>query len=370
MAANSKLLAPMRVGRNLLQHRVVMAPLTRHRASDDHIPSPLAPLYYSQRASSPGTLIISEATFIAQHCGGYHNVPGIHNEAQVNAWRAVTEAVHAQGSFIFCQLWCLGRTADPSVAKTEDIEIVGPSNVPLNGVPVRELSTREIHGLVDDYAKAASRAVEAGFDGVEIHGANGYMVDQFLQDTTNRREDEYGGSVENRSRFACEVVDAISQAIGSERVGIRFSPYSLFNGMKMEDPRPQFTDVIKKLSQRNLAYIHVIESRIAGNEDVQDTASERLDFAMDAWGDDRPFIVAGGYTPESARQALESTYAGRRNLAVAFGRYFLSTPDLPFRVDKRIAPNPYHRDSFYTPKDPEGYIDYDFSKEWMASKAR
>lgn len=367
MAEPSELLAPLRVGKNLLQHRVVMAPLTRYRADDDHVPSPLAPLYYGQRASCPGTLIITEATFIAQHCGGYANVPGIYNEAQVNAWRPVTEAVHAKGSFIFCQLWCLGRTADPSVAQREGFEMVAPSNVPLNDVPVRELSKHEIPELVEAYAKAALRAIEAGFDGVEIHAANGYMVDQFLQDMTNRREDEYGGSPENRSRFACEVADAISQAIGSDRVGIRLSPYSTFQGMKMEDPRPQFTDVITKLSQRNLAYVHVVEARIAGNQDVTSAAAETLDFAMDAWGDDRPFIVAGGYTPENVRHALESKYATRNNLAVAFGRYFLSTPDLPFRIDKGIAPNPYNRSTFYIPKSPEGYIDYEFSKEWTAA---
>lgn len=345
-----------------------MAPLTRHRASDDHIPSPFAQEYYSQRASLPGTLLISEATFIAKRAGGYHNVPGIYNDTQIAAWKPITDAVHAKGSFIFCQLWCLGRTADPTVTEKENIEIVGPSSVPLNDVPVRELAEEEVQDVVKDYARAASNAIAAGFDGVEIHGANGYMVDAFLQDVTNHRSDNYGGSIEKRTRFAGEVVDAVAQAIGSDRVGIRFSPYSSFNGMKMADPRPQFGHAIKTLSDKGLAYIHLVEARIAGNMDVEGAAAETLDFAMDAWGDAAPLFIAGGFTPETARLAVDETYHGRRNLAVAFGRYFLSTPDLPFRIRESIAPNFYDRSSFYTPKAREGYVDYPFSKEWMAEQ--
>ncbi|KAH7086153.1 hypothetical protein FB567DRAFT_570115 [Paraphoma chrysanthemicola] len=352
MADSSRLLSPLRVGRLPLQHRIVMAPLTRNRTNKDHIPLPLVAEYYGQKG----------------FC--YPHVPGIHNDAQVRAWREATDAVHSKGSYIFCQLWCLGRAADPGTAKSENIEIVGPSAVPLSGVPVREMTESEILDLINDYVNAAKRAIEAGFDGVEIHGANGYMVDTFIQDVTNKRSDAWGGTIEKRCRFACEVVDAVSKAIGSDRVGIRLSPWSSFNGMKMEKPVPQFSSLIKKLSGRGLAYLHLVEARIAGNLDVEGGVEETLDFAMDVWGDAAPLIIAGGFTPETARRAIDVTHQNRPNVAVAFGRYFISTPDLPFRIKENIAPNPYDRSTFYAAESPKGYTDYPYSDEWVARQRK
>lgn len=210
---------------------------------------------------------------------------------------------------------------------------------------------------------AAKNAIAAGFDGVEIHGANGYLVDQFLQDVSNQRDDAYGGSIENRSRFAVDVAAAVSQAIGPERTGIRLSPFSTFGGMKMDDPVPQFSDVIAKLDSLQLAYLHLVESRIAGNVDVE--ATESLQFAYDLWKG--PLLVAGGFKPESARSLVDEEQAGR-DIVVVFGRSFISTPDLVYRVQKGIELEKYDRTSFYNPKSAVGYIDYPFSKEFIQSR--
>lgn len=202
---------------------------------------------------------------------------------------------------------------------------------------------------------------EAGFDGVELHGANGYLIDQFIQDTCNRRNDEYGGSIENRSRFAIEAVQAVCAAVGSARTGIRLSPWSVFNSMRMENTIPQFSDVISKLSGLNLAYLHLVESRIAGSNDVE--AMDKLTFAYDLW--DGPLLVAGGLTAASARNLVDEEQPGK-DIVAMFGRYFISTPDLPYRVQNGLALNPYNRATFYTPKDAVGYIDYPFSDSFAA----
>ncbi|KAK4109608.1 FMN-linked oxidoreductase [Canariomyces notabilis] len=363
MVVDSRLFQPLKVGSMKLQHRIAMAPLTRFRASDEHVPLPLMVEYYGQRASVPGTLLVSEATFISASAGGYANVPGIYNDAQVAAWRPVTDAVHARGSYIFCQLWALGRAADPKVAASEGFRIRSSSAVPMEegGVVPEELTVDEIKEFVQEYATAARNAIRAGFDGVEIHGANGYLIDQFIQDTCNRRMDEYGGSIEKRSRFAVEVVRAVAEAVGPERTGIRLSPWSTFQGMRMEDPVPQFQDVIRKISSVGLAYLHLVQGRIAGNADVAASTEERLDFALDLW--DGPVLIAGGLTAETARRLVDEEYKDKDVVAV-FGRYFISTPDLPFRVREGIDLNPYDRLMFYLPKSPVGYIDQPFSKEF------
>jgi NADPH2 dehydrogenase len=360
---DSRLFQPLKVGNMKLQHRLAMAPLTRFRASDEHVPLQLMADYYGQRGSVPGTLLVSEATFISASAGGYANVPGIYNDAQVAAWRPVTDAVHARGSYIFCQLWALGRTADPKVAAREGIRIRSSSAVPMEegGVVPEEMTVDEIRQVVQEYATAAKNAIRAGFDGVEIHGANGYLVDQFIQDRCNQRTDEYGGSVEKRSRFAVEVVRAVVDAVGPERTGIRLSPWSTFQSMRMSDPVPQFSDVIRKISGVGLAYLHLVQNRIAGNADVADSAEESLDFAVKLW--DGPLLIAGGLTPEAARHLVDEEYKEKDVIAV-FGRYFISTPDLPFRIREGIDLNPYDRHTFYTPKSPVGYIDQPFSKEF------
>lgn len=309
----------------------------------------------------------SPGTFISAQQGGYANVPGIYNEAQIKIWRKVTDAVHAKGSYIFCQLWALGRTANKDVAKAEGITITSSSNVPISSeheVPV-PLTVEKINSTIQDYVKAAQNAIEAGFDGVELHGANGYLIDQFLQDKCNQRTDRYGGSIENRSRFGVEVIQAVADAIGANRTAIRLSPWSTFNSMRMDEPIPQFSDIIRKLDMVGLAYLHLVESRIAGNTDVE--VSDKLQFAYDIWTG--PFLIAGGFRPDSARQLVDEEQKSK-NIVVMFGRYFISTPDLPFRVKSNIELNHYDRSTFYTPKHPHGYIDYNFSAEFLKERSK
>jgi len=317
--------------------------------------------YYAQRASVPGTLLVSEATFISPQHGGYANVPGIYNQAQIDAWRTVTDAVHKKGSFIYLQLWALGRTADKNVAEKEGIVVKSSSAVALSPqhAEPKEMTIDEIKETVSQYAQAAKNAIEAGFDGVEIHGANGYLIDQFIQDKVNQRTDEYGGSVENRSRFAVEVTEAVVKAVGAERTGIRLSPFSEFQGMRMKDPYPQFTDVVKKLGANQLAYIHLVESRISGNADVEST--DKINGFIDLWKG--PVLVAGGFKPDSAKRLVDDEYPNK-DVVVVFGRYFISTPDLVYRLQKGIELTDYSRKSFYIPMSRDGYTDYPFSKEF------
>jgi NADPH2 dehydrogenase len=363
---NSRLFTPLQVGPLTLSHRLIMAPLTRFRASATHVQLPFVKDYYAQRASVPGTLLITEATFISPRASGYANVPGIWSPEQIAAWKEVTAAVHEKRSYIFLQLWALGRTANPEQLKKEEggpYEVVGASAVPwAEGKPVpREMSVKEIKEFVEMYAQAARNAIKAGFDGVEIHGANGYLVDQFTQDVSNKRTDAYGGSIENRSRFGLEVARAVVDAVGAERTGIRLSPFSEFQGMKMKEPVPQFTHLIKGLRELQLAYIHVVESRVAGNADVD--ATEKVDFAVEAWGGQSPVFVAGGFKADSARRTVDVEFKDN-DVAVVFGRYFISNPDLPFRLKEGIELQKYNRDTFYNAMSEEGYIDYPFSKEF------
>ncbi|OAP61948.1 hypothetical protein AYL99_04151 [Fonsecaea erecta] len=369
--APSRLFEPLKIGNVTLQHRLVMAPLTRFRADDAHVILPIATTHYSQRACVPGTLLITEATFISHRAGGYMNVPGIYTDEQIAAWRRVVDAVHAKGSYVYLQLWALGRTADPAIAASKGIEIVSSSPTPVNpgSSPVpREIRRDEIAGWVDDYVQAARNAVEkAGFDGVEIHAANGYLIDQFTQDVCNTRTDEYGGSIENRSRFGLEVARGVVAAVGAHRVGIRLSPFSTFQGMKMREPLPQFRHFMDGLKDLNLAYMHLVEARISGNADVETT--ETISPLVTHWGHASPLLLAGGFTPASARRAVDEDYKDL-DVAIVFGRHFISTPDLVFRIANNIDLSPYNRDTFYTPKSEVGYIDYPFSKEFEEAQSR
>jgi NADPH2 dehydrogenase len=322
--------------------------------------------YYQQRASVPGTLLVSEATFIGPQYGGYALAPGIYSDEQIASWKKVTDAVHKKGSYIYLQLWALGRVADPKCAEKEGITIKGASAIALNSeYPEPQPFTQEdIDTAVKQYAVAAKNAIEAGFDGVEIHGANGYLIDQFLQDKSNVRTDSYGGSVENRSRFAIEVAKAVVDAVGAERTGIRLSPFSDFQGMGMKDPYPQFTDVITKLDALNLAYIHLVSSRISGNADVEE--GPRLDPLVKLFKG--PVLIAGGYRADSAKRLVDEEFKDR-DIVVVFGRYFISTPDLVFRLKKGIELNPYDRSTFYNAGEEKGYLDQPFSKEFLAAQA-
>jgi NADPH2 dehydrogenase len=317
--------------------------------------------YYAQRASVPGTLLISEATVISPEHGHYAYVPGIYTQDQIESWRRVTDAVHKKGSYIYLQLWALGRVADPKQAEKNGTDIISSSAVPVDSnYPVpKEMTVEQIKGAVSAYATAAKNAIDAGFDGVEIHGANGYLIDQFTQDNANQRTDSYGGSIENRSRFAVEVTEAVVKAVGAERTGIRLSPFSTFQGMRMQDPIPQFSDVIKKLNEFKLAYVHLVESRVSGNADVE--SFESMDPLVKLF--DGPLLIAGGFKPDSAKRLVDEDRKDR-NIVVVFGRYYISTPDLVFRMKKGIELTPYNRDTFYNPGEEKGYTDYPFSKEF------
>ncbi|MCJ1291617.1 hypothetical protein MMC34_003162 [Xylographa carneopallida] len=364
--AESRLFNPLKIGNMEVKHRIGMAPLTRLRANDDRVPMPLMKEYYGQRASVPGTLIISEGTIISLSAsGGFPNTPGIWSEAQIAAWRTITDEVHRKDCFIFCQLFAMGRAADVETARKEGVSIVGPSAIPIKkGAPIpRPMTIEEIQQTVQDFATAAENAIRAGFDGVECHGANGYLGDQFLQDLGNQRDDEYGGNVENRSRFLNDILKAVVDAIGPERVGIRLSPWSPFQGMRMENPIPQFTDIISKASQLHLAYLHLIESRVSGSDDFDD--SEGLDFAYKLWNG--PLLVAGGYTPASAQRLVDEEHPDK-DIVVIFGRHFVANPDLVYRIKEGLELTTPERKTFYSNKSPVGYVDYPFSAEYLATK--
>ncbi|KAJ5146412.1 Aldolase-type TIM barrel [Penicillium bovifimosum] len=360
----SRLFEPIKIGDIEVKHRIGMAPLTRLRATEDRVPTLLMKEYYSQRAAVPGTLIIAEGTFISENCGGFPHAPGIWREDQVAAWRTVTDEVHRKGSFIFCQLFAMGRVAPIDIAQKEGVDIIGPSAIPMEeGAPIpKAMTTDKIKQTIRDFVNAANNAIRAGFDGVEIHGANGYLLDQFIQDVSNKRDDEYGGNVENRSRLVDDVIKAVVHAIGPERVGLRLSPWSTFQGMRMQDPIPQFTDVITKARRAHIAYLHLVESRISGAQDHD--GHETLDFAYNLW--DGPFLIAGGYTSDEARKLVDEKYPDK-DIMVVFGRHFISNPDLIFRIMKGLELSAYKRDSFYVPESAVGYSDYPFSKEYLAS---
>jgi len=359
----SALFTPLQVGPVHLAHRVVMAPLTRFRADDTNTHHEVAAEYYEQR-TTPGGLIISEATYISSEAGGQPNAPGIWTDEQVAAWKVVVDRVHSKAGFIFLQLWALGRAAEPDVIHGLGHKFVGASAIPVEeGGEAPEALTREdIYRYVENYAQAAKNAIKAGFDGVEVHNANGYLLDQFLQTNSNQRMDEFGGSIENRARFTLLVAKAVSDAIGEDKVGFRFSPYGTYLSMRMEDPIPTFNYVVKELRDRfpKLAYMHFVEGRVSGSLDTSAPASENSDFARTVWNakGERPFFSAGGYgyKTELAEQTVEA-HGG----AAVFGRAFIANPDLIHRIKNKLLLNHYDRATFYFGKGPratEGYLDY------------
>ncbi|EGX88760.1 NADPH dehydrogenase [Cordyceps militaris CM01] len=360
--ASSNLFRPITVGNTKLQHRIVMAPLTRFRADENNVPLPNMLEYYTQRASTPGTLIIAEATQISpRHCGGA-NAPGLWNAAQVAAWRNITDAVHARGCAIYCHLCAPGRAG-----RLDGYPLYSASAVPMEaGATVPQAMTeQEIWACVEDFRTAAANAMEAGFDGVELHGANGYLLDQFSQSTCNVRDDGWGGSVENRARFILEATKAVTEAIGSDKTGVRLSPWSTFQGMKMGVPhaQEQFSYIIGQLKKLPLSYLHLIESRVVNSSDCE--KKEGLEFAFRIWDNHSPVLVAGGFNSETARSAVDEEYK-QYSALVVFGRYFVSTPDLVFRLKHQLEPNAYDRSTFYTPMQSRGYTDYPFSDQFLA----
>ncbi|KZV88183.1 FMN-linked oxidoreductase [Exidia glandulosa HHB12029] len=353
------LFTPGKIGAVQTAHRVVLAPMTRLRNGADHVPSDLSVEYYRQRSSVPGTLLVTEGTIIAPSAGGIPFVPGIWSPAQIAAWKKVVDAVHDNKSFIFLQLWAVGRVADKDLLEKEGVTtgLVSSGDIALDDehTKPRPLSKAEIDEYVSWFVRGAKNAVEeAGFDGVEVHGANGYLVDQFIQDVTNNRTDAYGGSIENRARFPLEIIAALSDVIGASRVAIRLSPWGRFQGMRMDDPVPQFSFIVRTLSERHpdLAYIHAT---------APDSEPETLDFIRKLWSP-RPMVVCGRYTPEAALETAEEAAKNGENLFIAFARHFLANPDLPKRIQKRLPLNPYDESTFYAPGFPQGYIDYPFAE--------
>ncbi|RAL15198.1 chanoclavine-I aldehyde reductase easA [Aspergillus homomorphus CBS 101889] len=365
--SSSRLFTPLRVGNCDLRHKLVLSPMTRFRADDAAVPLAFVKDYYAQRASVPGTLLITEATAISSQAKGFPNVPGIWTREQVNAWREIVDAVHAKGSYIWLQLWATGRSAETEVLEAAGHELTSSSAVPVepDQPTPRALTEAEIEGYVEEYVEAARRAMEAGFDGVELHGANGFLIDQFFQASCNQRTDRWGGSIENRARFGLEVTRAVVAAIGADRVAMKLSPWSTFQGMgTMPDLVDQFEYIIARLRDLDIAYLHLANSRWV--EDHTHPDIHNLTFVR-MWGDRRPVLLAGGYDADSASRVVEDTYRDYPNVAVVFGRLYISNPDLPYRLKQGIPLQPYDRDTFYIPFSDKGYLDYPFSKEFLAA---
>jgi NADPH2 dehydrogenase len=339
-----------------------MAPMTRFRAIG-HVPNEMLEDYYDQRAVRAGTLIITEATFITAQAGGYANIPGIWSDEQIAAWSKVFKRIHSRKSSVFLQMWALGRAAEPETLEKEGgYPYVSASNVPMDNAKVspRPLSRDEIKQYVQDFAKAAKNAIAAGADGVELHAANGYLPDQFLNEIANTRTDEYGGSIENRARFVLEIVDALIEVVGANRIGIRFSPWSEFGSMHHEiSPIAQFAYVTAALEKRarqgnRLAYIHVVESRAAGDVDA-DTATGSNLFFRHIW--QGKLIRAGGMLPFVFEEAEKDP-----DLLIGLGRYFIANPDLVDRLQYQQKLTSYNRDTFYI-NTRKGYTDYPITYE-------
>ena len=361
------LFSPLQVGPYRLNHRLVMAPLTRMRAERPSLaPRPLNAEYYAQRAMAGG-LIIAEASPVMATGFGNPGVPGIYSEAQIAGWRSVVDAVHAKGGLIFLQLWHVGRVSHSSY-QPGGVLPVAPSAVPISaelktmtadGKPAnyetpRALETAEVAGIVEAFRQAAGNAMKAGFDGVEIHGANGYLIEQFLQSRSNLRTDQYGGSIENRARFLMEITQAVIGVWGASRVGVRLSPYGIANNSGEADPMPLYTHVVHALNPLGLAYLHFIEPRSSGAGRAE-VNHQNVPSAMVLF---RPIwkgvlITAGGFTGETANAAIAEGHAD----AIAFGRIFISNPDLPRRLREGLPLTPYNRATFYGGEE-KGYTDY------------
>lgn len=363
-----RLFQPIRLGRYTLPYRIVMAPLTRSRAHQPgNTPSHLNALYYAQRASA--ALIVSEATQVSMQGQGYAWTPGIHSREQIDGWRNVTNAVHEAGGLIFMQLWHVGRISHPAL-QPDNMLPVAPSAIKPSGeafienkngkgemvpfVTPRALQIEEMPYIVRQYVRGAKNALISGFDGVEIHGANGYLLDQFINSHTNRRNDEYGGSVENRARLLLEIVDAVIGIWGADRVGVRLSPLGTFNDISDDDPEATFGYIAEKLNDYQLAYLHVINPAAAALEDgaAPDPGALRmLKLLREKFHG--TLILAGGFDHDSAEAWLQQ---GKADL-IAFGRKFLANPDLPERFRTRAQLNIADQSTFYGGS-AKGYTDY------------
>mgnify|MGYP000238101584 FL=1 len=349
------LFSPVSLGSIQLKNRMVMAPLTRNRAGTGNVPTDLNALYYQQRAGAG--LIITEATPISAMAHGYPATPGIHTPAQVEGWKKVVQAVHAQGGKIVLQLWHVGRISHPSLLPDNALP-VAPSAIKPAGqaftyqglqdfVTPRALELAELPGIVADYATATKHALEAGFDGVEVHAANGYLLDQFLRDGSNKRTDQYGGSLENRSRLLLEVVNAVIAVAGADKVGVRISPLNPFNDMADSNPQALFNHVAEVLSPLGLAYLHAVEGGMGGGEVAP------FDFNVLRKHFKGPYIANLAYDKAKGNAAIASGHAD----AIAYGVPFLANPDLVERFRQDAPLNAPDQASFYGGTE-KGYTDY------------
>jgi len=356
MAATHSLFSPLQLGSVEIPNRIVMAPLTRNRADEHNAPQQLNVEYYTQRASAG--LIITEASQVSPQGVGYPATPGIYGPKQVSGWRAVTDAVHDKGGHIFLQLWHVGRISHPSMQPNGELPIA-PSAIKPAGecityegpqafVEPRALKTDEIPGVIDQYRVAAKNAKAAGFDGVEIHAANGYLLDQFLRDGTNHRQDNYGGSLENRTRLLTEVIGAVLDEWEPGRVGVRVSPENSFNDIRDSQAQLTFNFITEKLDSFGLAYLHVLEGDMAGGESVVDYTQIRRCFNGN-------YMANCGYTQEKAETSI---LEGRSDL-VAFGSLYIANPDLVERFEVHGNLNVPNPETFYG-GDAKGYTDYPF----------
>jgi len=349
-----ELFTPINIGPITLANRIVMAPLTRNRAAEGNVPSPMAVTYYTQRASAG--LIITEATQVSAEGVGYPATPGIHSDAQIDGWKKITEAVHNKGGKIFLQLWYCGRISHPSLLPNEQTPVSASAIKPEGEavtytgmqpfVEPRALTLDEIPGIIEQYRQATKNARVAGFDGVEVHAANGYLIDQFLRDGANQRDDKYGGSLENRARLLHEVLDAVTETWEPGRVGVRLSPENTFNDIRDSQPQATFNYIASSLSGKGLGYLHVVEGDMLTGERNMNYRQLRDHF-------DGPYMANCGYTLEKASQALTQ---GNADL-VAFGSLYIANPDLVerFKANAELATPDQ---STYYGGDEHGYTDY------------
>lgn len=356
----TNLFSPVKLGSISLSNRMVMAPLTRNRAGEGGVPQPINATYYEQRASAG--LIITEATPISAMAHGYPALPGIYTDAQIAGWKKVTDAVHAKGGKIVLQLWHVGRISHPSLLPNNALP-VAPSAIKPAGqaftyqglvdfVEPRALDASELPGIVADYVHAAKSALAAGFDGVEVHAANGYLLDQFLRDGSNKRTDNYGGSFENRARLLLEVVKAVTAIAGADKVGVRLSPVNPFNDMKDSNPQALFNYVAEVLTPLNLAYLHVVEGGIHGGG-----VADPFDFVAFRKHFKGAYIANLAYDKARGNAAIASGHAD----AIAYGVPFIANPDLVARFKADAPLNEADPNTFYGGTE-KGYTDYPFLK--------
>jgi len=358
------LFRPLQLGALRLPNRIIMAPLTRMRAGANSVPTAMNAKYYAQRASAG--LIISEGTAVSPEAHGYPSDPGIYTAEQIAGWRVVTDAVHAHGGRIIMQIAHNGRNSHSSLRPDGSVP-VAPSAI-LGNIPAltrdfqqvkaeipRALEAAEIPVIVGTFRQAAVNAIEAGFDGVELQGANSHLIEQFLEDGTNTRTDNYGGSHENRARFLLDIVEEVSAAIGADRLGVRLSPFGQYGGIHDSKPKELFSFVIKELGKQRIAYLHLIEARgseMGLTDELHENAVNNAELFRPVFNG--PLLSAAAYTPDTAALAIERNHAD----AIAFGRLFIANPDLVERIRGNHPLNPYDRSTFYGGAE-HGYTDYE-----------